>query len=285
MFTRWGKFWIAATVVSLLLWDLRWLLGNILTVYTTLASPSIFASLDPLRFWVDRILTGFVGNTVRLAGPVIGLAVLFLLWKPNPAPFDIVKRKVSVALVCEASYWLLVLPISLIELLSIGRSVLLEVAFIIQILVASPMLIILAAKIWSANESNRANTLKWAALTGLGYLVGIWCNNVFRWFSMAQITSIAFILTGTTGVGFVSALVPLSISLFFAVLSFHTMFRKQNAIKAIRMAGVSLVFLGLYYVLYLIYSAVTNSLSFVFLVEFWPITVLGLGVGMFRGKI
>jgi hypothetical protein len=54
---------------------------------------------------------------------------------------------------------------------------------------------------------------------------------------------------------------------------------------AIRMAGVSLVFLGLYYVLYLIYSAVTNSLSFVFLVEFWPVTVLGLGVGMLRGKI
>ena len=285
MFTRWGKFWIAATAVSLLLWDLRWLYGNILTVYTTLASPSMVTSLDPLRFWVDRVLTGFVGNTVRLAGPAIGIVVLFLLWKPNPAPFDVVKRKVSVALVCEASYWLLVLPISLIELLSIGRSVLLEVAFVIQILVASPMLIILAAKIWIATESNRANTLKWAALTGLGYLVGIWCNNVFRWFSMAQITSIAFILTGTTGVGFVSALAPLSISLFFAFLSFHTLFGKQNAITAIRMAGVSLVFLGLYYVLYLIYSAVTNSLSFVFLVEFWPVTVLGLGVGMLRGKI
>jgi len=102
---------------------------------------------------------------------------------------------------------------------------------------------------------------------------------------MAQVTSIGFILTGETGVGFLSAVVPLSVSLIFAVVSFYSMFEKQNTELAIRMAGASLIFLGLYFIIYLAYSALTNSLSFVFLVEFWPITVLGLGVGMLRGKI
>jgi len=285
MLTRWSKLWIAITVIALFLYNLRWIYGNIETVFSNLQSSAPFASYPEWRFWVDRVLSGLVGNGFRLAGNITALIILFMLWRTKPAPFNSVKRKVSWALICEAIYWLTVLPISTIELFYLQRAQLLELAFIVQIILTSSLLIVLATKMWNYAELNKTNTLKWAGVAGIGYLVGIWCNNVFRWFTMAQITQIFFILTGRTGLGFLSTLVTLSISLIFAVESFRSMFKKQNTEQAIRMAGVSLIFLGLNFVIYLTYSALANSLNYVFLVEFWPITALGLGAGMLRGRI
>jgi hypothetical protein len=241
--------------------------------------------VDPWRFWIDRVLTGLIGNGIRLAGSILALMVLFILWKKEPASFAGVRRKVSAIFLCEAIYWLCVLPISLIELFSLGRAQFVELAFIVQILLAGVLLTYLGVKIWNYEEQNKVGTLKLAGIVAIGYLVGIWCNNVFRWFSMAQATSISFILTGVTGIGFLGSIVPLSISLFFAVKSFHSMFSRSNVEQSIKLAGLSIVFLGINYVIYILYSAMTNSLGFVFLVEFWPITVIGLGAGMLRGKI
>jgi len=266
----------------MLLYSLRWIFGNIETAYSTIESSPPFASYPEWRFWVDRVLSGVVGNGFRIAGITSALIILFMLWKRKPVSIVNVKKKISFALVCEAVYWLTILPISVIELVFLERAQFLEIGFVVQIVLTSTLLIFLAAKVWSYDELAKLSTLKWASVAAIGYLVGIWFNNVFRWFTMAQITQIGFILTGRTGLGFLGTIFALSVSLIFAILSFYAMFYKGKVKQAIRMAGISLVFLGLNFVVYLIYSALTNSLSYVFLVEFWPITVLVLVAGMLR---
>jgi len=285
MVTKWGKIWIGATVVSMFLYNLRWTYGNITTVCSTLASISPFASYPEWRFWVDRILSGIVGNGFRLAGNIITFTVLFMLWRAKPESFTNVKRKVSWALVCEAVYWLTVLPISIIELLFLERVQLLELAFVIQIVLTSSLLILLAKRTWNFDELKKLNALKLVGIAAVGYLVGIWFNNVFRWLSMEQATEITFIVIGWTGFGFFSTLITLSASLVLAVASFYTMFQRSNIERAIKMAGAALIFLGLNFAIYVIFSELTYTLNYVFLVEFWPVTFLGLGVGMLRGKI
>jgi len=174
MLTRWGKFWIAATALSLFLYELRLFYGNVLTVYFQLQLSAPFADYPLWRFLVDRVLSGLTGNVIRLAGSILALSVLFLLWRKKPASFENVRRRVSAALLCEATYWLLVLPISLIELIFLQRAPFVEVAVMIQIILAGSLLTVLAARVQNYTEQNKMNTLKWASMAAIGYLVAIW---------------------------------------------------------------------------------------------------------------
>src|SRR4030067_434502 len=58
--TRWGKFWITITIVSLLLYDLRWIYGVINRFQSIFASPDLYATVEPWRFWVDYVVTGII---------------------------------------------------------------------------------------------------------------------------------------------------------------------------------------------------------------------------------
>jgi len=283
--TRWGKFWITTTIVSLLLYDLRWIYGVINRFQSIFASLDLYATVEPWRFWVDYVVTGIIGDGTRLLGAILALIAVYMAWGPKPMSFLNVKRSVSVFLFCEGIYWLLVLPLLIIELLFVGRAPFVMVAFIIQILISAPALIILARKVWLYAEPAMKEVLKWACVAAIAYLTGIWFNNVFRWFSMAQSAGIGFILTGYNGISFLATVVTLTLSLIFAVDAFYVMFKKQNSKLAVQLSGVALILLSLNFVIFIITSALTNFLNFVILVEFWPITVLGLGLGMLRGRI
>ena len=283
--TRWGKFWITITIASLLLYDLRWIYGVINRFQSIFASPNLYATVEPWRFWVDYVVTGIIGDGARSLGAILALIAVFRAWGPKPMSFLNVKRRVAVFLFCEGIYWLLVLPLLIIELLFVGRAPLVMAAFIIQILVSAPALIILARKVWLYAAPAMKEVLKWACVAAIAYLIGIWFNNVFRWFSMAQSAGIGFILTGYNGTGFLATMVTLTLSLIFAVDAFCVMFKKENSKLAVQLSGVALILLSLNFVIFIIISALTNFLNFVILVEFWPITVLGLGLGMLRGRI
>jgi hypothetical protein len=263
--TRWGKFWITITIVSLLLYDLRWIYGVINRFQSIFASPNLYATVEPWRFWVDYVATGIIGNGLRLAATILALVAIYWVLGPKRRAFIEVKKTVALALSFEGIYWLLVLPLLIIELLFVGRAPLVMAAFIIQIIVSAPALIMLARKVWLYATPDMKEVLKWACVAAIAYLIGIWFNNVFRWFSMAQSAGIGFILTGYNGAGFLATMVTLTLSLIFAVDAFWVMFKN--------------------FVIFIIISALTNFLNFVILVEFWPITVLGLGLGMLRGRI
>jgi len=266
-FTRWTKTWIVAVLVSLMLYDVRWLYGVVVSVYQI----SIGARVASWwRFWLDYALTGLVGDMVRLFGVCLALYAIYLTWAAKRESFLKVKKYVSVAVLCEGIYFLILAPITVIEFTR-GVVPLLMAGYLLQILFASSMLIVLSVKVWRYSESTRDDVVKWAAIAGISYLAGIWVNNVFRTF-----------LSGVTSVVFLNAIITLSLSLVFAIAGFHTLLKTGNRRRTTKLFAVSLILLGLHFAVFILSSWITNTLVYALLVEIWPATFLGLGFSLLK---
>ena len=106
------------------------------------------------------MLTGLLGNGIRLLGVILALLPAYLIWGPKPKPFSSVKKYVAIALLCEGIYFLSLLPLSIIEVIR-GIAPILMFGFILRILLVSPVLIILGRKTWRYTESARTSVLNW----------------------------------------------------------------------------------------------------------------------------
>ena len=235
------------------------------------------------NFWADYVLSGLIGNSLRIAAVILALSSVYLVWRQQK-PFSSISQKVALAILFEGIYYLAILPITITAILK-GTAPVLMSAYIIQIPLVSLFLTLLSHKVWHYDKLTQANMLKWICISSLAYLIGIWFNNIFRWFDMAASAGLSFILTGTTSIGFLSSLITLSLSLILAVAGSYFLLDKKNETFGVRLFGSALVMLGLHFVIFIFYSALNNSLNFVWLTEIWPVTLLGLGMGMLRGKI
>ena len=101
---------------------------------------------------------------------------------------------------------------------------------------------------------------------------------------MAQSVGLGFLLTGTTSLGFLNAVITLSLSLIFAVLGFFTLSVRGNRKIASRFFAGALIMLSLFFVIFIIYTAVTNSWKFLLVTEIWPIAFIALGVSLLKGE-
>ena len=281
--SRWSKIWIVATLLSLLVYDTRWLYGVFNLLYQHLAANPI-AEVLRYQFWVDYVLTGVIGDGIRLAAVVLALISAYLVWGPRREEFSSVKKNVARGILFEGIYFLTLLPLSIIGFIR-GSAPVLMVAFIIQILMVSPVLIVLSRKVSSYTEVAKANVLRWSCIVAITYLAGIWINNLFRWFSMASSAGLDFILVGITALGFLSTLITLSLSLVFAVTVAYVLLKKEKKKLGIRLCALAMIMVGLHFAFFILYSAISNSLRWVWLNEIWPITLLGLGIGMMKGEI
>jgi hypothetical protein len=71
------------------------------------------------------------------------------------------------------------------------------------------------------------------------------------------------------------------LSLVLAIVGFLFISIKDNQKRGSKLFGVSLLFLGLHFVIYILYSVfVGSSLYTIMAVEVWPVSVLGLGLIM-----
>jgi hypothetical protein len=282
-FTRWNKAWVILTICSLAAYNIRWLYGVSANLYHILAFSATTIQITWWRFWVDYVLTGLIGDVIRLAGVILALASAYMLWGPKPKPFINAKKRVAAAVLCEATFFLTLLPITLIAL---AQSVapLLMLAYTLQILLVSPVLIWFSRKIWTYTENAKANVIKWAGIAALSYIAGIWVNNVFNWLNTAATAGAEAVLSGITLLGFLNAVVTLSSALVFAVAACYTLLKKADSRQTTKLYAWALILLGTYFVVFILYSALNNTLKSMLLVEIWPVTLLGLGLGMLKGE-
>ena len=281
---RWNKIWIILTLCSLLVYDTRWLYGVFNLLHQGLISSDPVAEVLRYQFWVDYVLTGVIGDGIRLVAVILALISAYLVWGPKRKTFSNVKKNVARGVLFEGIYFLTLLPLSIIGVIQ-GSAPVLMIAFIIQILLVSPVLTVLSRKLWNYTEAANANVVRWICVSGIVYLLGIWINNVFRWFSMVASAGLDFILVGITSLGFLSTVITLSLSLVFAVTGVYALLKKDKKSLSTRLFALALIMAGLHFVIFIVYSAITNSLNFVWLTEIWPITLLGLGIGMLKGEM
>ena len=282
-FSRWTKVWIVVTLCSVLTYDLYWLYGALANPYY-LSYGDLPENFAPLTIFIatDYVLP-VIGAIFRFIGICLALLSAYLVWGPKPKPFSNVKKKTAVALLFEGIYFLLPLPLNILFIIYTGPLPLF-IAFILQALLIPPLLIVLCRKVWRYQETAKANVLKWASAAAIGYLIGIWVNNVFRWLSMTEQSGIGFLVSGITALGFLNSIITLSLALIFAVAGFYTLPKKENRRLSTRLLALALIMLGLHFAIFILYSAVTNAWKWVPLTEIWPITFLGLGLTMLIQK-
>jgi hypothetical protein len=282
--TRWSKIWIAITVISLLAYELYWInniYGNIFNRFTRSGFPAF-----PSLFWADPFLLA-IGDSFRIIGILLALFSIYLFWGPKPKSFFAVKKIVAIAALFEAVFFICGLPANLIFTIASGRgaSFITSLAYLLQSVVVPPLLIVLSIKIWRYQESTAGfvSLLKWAGAAALAYLLGIWFVNVLKWLSMAQTGGLAFLLSGVASLGFLNSAITLSFAVVLAVAGFYALLRKKEKLS-LRLIALALILVGLHFILFIVYSAVTNSWRWVLLTEIWPIPLLGLGLSLLWNK-
>jgi hypothetical protein len=275
--TRWNKFWLIITLVSFLFYSFYWVNNIWGNIYQRLI---ISVPPFPSDFWFYPVLPG-IGDLLRFVGVSLALLSVYLIWGPKRKPFLSVKKYVAAAIFFEGMYFLTLLRQNLIS--TFGSSTfpfINSIAYLLQNLLVLPLLTLLSFKIWRYQESDSADVLKWAGVTGLGYLVGIWFVNVFKWVSMGQSAGIGFLLSGTTSLGFFNSAITLSMSLILAAAGFVAYLKQKSSRLVTRLVALALIMIGLHFAFFILYVAITDAWKFVFLTEFWPIPLLGLGLSM-----
>jgi len=222
-----------------------------------------------------------IGDSFRVIGVCLALLSAYLIWGPKPRPLSSVKKYIAAALFFEGIFFLFGSPANIILTVRITSTFLSSFAYLLQSLLVSSLLIVLSFKVWRTQETGGRGVLKWTSVVAIGYLVGIWFVNVFKWFSMAQSGGIELILSGITSLGFLNSIIILSMSLILAAAGAYILSKKDNRRLSKRLIALSLIMLGLHFAFYMLYSAIApNAWRFVLLTEIWPIALLGLGLSM-----
>ena len=236
------------------------------------------------NFYVDHVAGG-IADTLRLVAVLLLFAAAYLVWGPKKLPFASVKKYVAVAILFEAMYWFAILPFNLWNIVRAWSPLLLYVGFAIQIVVAASLLAVLSVKVWKYKAEARDNLVKWGLLAGIGYVFGVWINHLFRWLSMSGQGGLADLLSGFTALGFLNTIVTLTLSLAFAIAGSFILIRRSNRKLAVRLLGFAIFLFGLYFAFYIVYAwFAPNAWRFVLLTEIWPVTLLGLGIGVLKRK-
>ena len=277
------KVWVVVSLLSLLVWVTHTLRPSIEYIFNVGQSVTeAYVSFLGIVFWA-----GHVGLDARFIGAILGLVSVFLVLD-RAKPFSKIKNLVAAALLMEVIYFLSLVPtveytIRLGSILGAG-TLYLSMAYLLQIILTVPFLTILAFKVKNyGNSQQRQSMWKWIGIAFVGYIAALWVNAVFRWFDMISAEGIMFLLSGSRAVGFLNAVVFMSLAVAFAVVGAYSV-TKQSKIYWARWFGLALVMVGLHYVIYVVYSYFVGALNFVWLVDVWTIPLLGLGATLLRTK-
>jgi hypothetical protein len=125
--------------------------------------------------------------------------------------------------------------------------------------------------------------LKWGTIAFGGYITALWINSIFRWIDMLLIEGVGFLTSGIRAIGFFDAVIFMSLAVIFAVMGVRYN-GKEIEVVARKWIGLSMVMVGLHYVIYLVYSYFVGALNFVLLVDIWTMPLLFLGLALLLAK-
>jgi len=164
-----------------------------------------------------------------------------------------------------------------------GQYQIIGVSFFLQFLLTTPLLAILAMKVYSYEKGTNAfQSWKWLSLAFLGYVAALFVNSVLKWFEMASVEGIAVFPNGIITPGTLLASIFMSLALVFAVFGAFSLVKRK--VTSIRWIGLALAVVGLHYLVFVVFSYFSNILDFAMLAEVWAIPILGIRVSMRRMK-
>jgi hypothetical protein len=213
---------------------------------------------------LGMFISSFAGLIARFFAVILGMAVGFAVWGGGVTVSQVkLERMIEAALFLEGTYFILLFPSGL-WWLSLGWNFL-GAAYLLEAACAGSTLLLLSFKIRDFNKD--ASTLKWVGIAGLGYIAALWFNNVFRWFDQIAVIGSEFLLRGATAWGFLVSLTAMSLAVVFAVPG--TYFLSKNKSESVWWFGLSLIMIGVYYVVYVAYSITSSNLDSAMQIDVW----------------
>jgi hypothetical protein len=256
-----------------------------LMIWTVFLMPSNFTHLfnffqgkpDLFNGNIGMFASSFAGLISRFLAIILAMAIGFKVWGGNIWNTVKVERMVEAALFLEGTYFVLLFPSGL-WWLGLGFNFL-GVAFLLEAAFVGSALMLLSFKV---RDFGKENVLKWVGIASLAYVVGLWFNSVFRWFDQIAVIGSSFLLRGATSWGFLVSLTAMSLAVVFAVPGAYLV--SKNNSESIRWFGLSLTMIGIYYIIYVVYSFSSSNLDSAMQIDVWTMPFLLLGITMLRAK-
>jgi hypothetical protein len=279
--TRLVKAWILISVVSLFVYCTYQLVISIVgTGYgvgfgSLVELPNFLAGRSD---WRELFLFGHVfgelGLMARFAGVVLALTLVSYVCLRGKT-WESIAGKLAWVVLLEAVFFLGLL--GTIPML-IDYDVYFTSAYLLQAVLVVPTWLALS---WRLYRSPKIMGLPWKfmGLALLSYVAAMWVNNVFRWASKASAEGVQVLFSGADAFGFLETGVLLSLALVFALLGF-TFLMKDRRFFAAKLIGFAFTFVGIHFLMYIVYVVVADALGSLMLVEVWALPLLGLGLSL-----
>jgi hypothetical protein len=239
-------------------------------------------------------MSGAIGMLIRFAGVILAIFSLLLIILRKKSFWEI-KNWVASTLIFEGVYFILLIPSSFF-LFGFGRnfgedtfipgltSQILGVNFLLMVLLTAPFLLILAMKLHKYDGIETGfKSWKWISITFVGYIASLWVNSVVKWFEMVTAEGLSFFGTGVRSLGAINSFLLMSLALVLSIGGAFSLFKKDFN-SASKWLGLSLAFVGLHYLIFVIYSYIVEIEGFLMLAEIWAIPFLGLGLTLLVTK-
>ncbi len=267
-------FWVFASFVSLMIWIVFLFPSNIEhAINLVLNRPDLYNGN------LGMFVSSFGGLIARFFAVIMGMAIGFAVWAGSNKSTSRVERLLETALFLEGTYFIMLFPSGL-WWLSLGFNFL-GIAYLLESALAGSALILLSFKIRDVRRDG--NVLSWVGIAALAYVAALWFNSVFRWFDQIEVIGSEFLLRGATSWGFLGSLSAMSLAVIFAIPGAY--YLAKNKGEAVSWYGLSLLMIGIYYVVYVAYSFTSSNLDSAMQIDVWTLPFVGLGFTMLRRKV
>lgn len=291
------KILIFVTAISYFLYTLYWLVKSSNWVVSFFIKPSYYAPSTGFLFTNTYSLyaaylmdfAAFLGLIARFVGGSYALLSAYLIFKSKTDSFVVVKNNIFKILLCEAFYFLSLVP-SIFFLLRFSAlpqlsNFLLSAQLFTQILLISPFLVVLAVKTRRYYpQKGKPSILIWTALLFLNYEIALWVSYLLKWgelFNGAKVTLtsvFAWLLISARLLSLLNTIFILSLAVVFAGIGTKFLIKESDGYRATKYWSLSAVFIGAFSILYVLYCIYLGVLWVIPFGEFWIIPLFAVGL-------
>jgi hypothetical protein len=143
-----------------------------------------------------------------------------------------------------------------------------------------PCLAMLALKL--KRNADDSVVLRWATVLALGYIFALWLSYQLKWlelFNGAQVdvsTVFGWLIENARLLSFLNTTIIFTAALLFAILGTKRVLTKET-VKAVRPWSLSALFVGLFFVFYVLYCSYLGAFWVIPFGEIWLIPLVFIG--------
>ncbi len=276
-------FWVFLNLLSVFLFNLYWFTRSSVGQAYVLIIGGFPSNYEDQTYWISHIFSDF-GTVLCFFGLLVGMWCVYLVWGARKKSFSGVRNMISISAATVGLFYLAFFPSGfwLLTVRPIPQT-LLALSYFAQPLLATPVLFALAFKVARDGKGGFCNSLfNWFVAAYVGIIAALWVSDLFVWFQILDIFGISFLQTGGAILGFLNSAILSSASLVSAIAASFSILKKTTLKVSIWLVGLSMVFMGMHFIFYVVYYASVGALSSVMLGNLWALPLLGLGVDILR---